>query len=132
MLKEKCIICDHIYKDFHKKDYFKSYDLMKKLVETNEFTFVAGSCPLNDLYKHLDIEDLYTIEHYFKCKCGRYFYTGCCIRGTPILKVMNTLPKKIEKTISGRYGTYFNVNKNFTSKFKNFINFIFKEKNQRR
>jgi hypothetical protein len=80
---------------------------MKELVESGKITFFAGSCPLDELEKHLDAEDLYTIEHYFRCKCGSYYYTGYCIRGGPILRVLNALPKNFSTTISGHFGMYF-------------------------
>lgn len=80
---------------------------MRELVKKEDITFYAGSCPLDELEKHLDLEDLYTIEHYFKCQCGMYYYTGFCIRGMPILRANEIPPKNIAKTISGHYGELF-------------------------
>lgn len=129
MILKKCVLCDRISNDFQPKrpcthaEYMGAFVLMRNLVKTGDIVFLAGSCPLDELEKYLEIEDLYTIEHYFKCRCGKIYYTGCCIRGRSILDVVNSLPVNIKITISGRYGSYFEE----TAKTGSFIKKLFKK-----
>lgn len=105
--KRECKVCVSFKSNFHQKEYIEGFTLMRDLVNRGEITFYAGSCPLNDLERHLDIEDLYTIEHYFKCRCGTFYYTGYCVRGRPILRSNEKPTKSLAKTISGHYGELF-------------------------
>jgi len=103
----KCEVCNPYRSCFTQMKYLDGFNLMRSQVENGKLVFYAGSCPLNELEKHLESEDLYTIEHYFKCKCGRYYYTGYCIRGNPVLKSNEKPTKGVFKNLSGRYGEYF-------------------------
>ncbi|MEO3944274.1 hypothetical protein [Gorillibacterium sp. CAU 1737] len=104
--KKTCSTCESYSDDFLTLDYSRAFSLMKQLVEQGAVTFYAGSCPLDTLEVHLEREDLFTIQHYFKCGCGRFYFTGYCVRGRPIVKILDSLPDNL-LTLSGHYGAYF-------------------------
>ncbi|MBM6616337.1 hypothetical protein [Bacillus suaedaesalsae] len=118
MKNSKCERCNSIGLDFKKRNYLEAFQLMREHAKQGNLTFVAGSCPLDNLEEHIETEDLYTIDHYFSCSCGQVFYTGFCIRGLPTLRLYDSLPKGFDKTISGRYGIFFEKEKPRTWFFK--------------
>ncbi|MEL7603171.1 MAG: hypothetical protein AAGU77_08440 [Bacillota bacterium] len=102
-----CTICGSIIKYFrphneHEEnwlnhrdafcDYRAAVSALRQLVENEEVEFLAGNCPLSDIEEHIEREDLYTINHYFRCKCGQIYYLGFCCRGMPLCQLSDTVP----------------------------------------
>ena len=94
-----CDICKEILPFFHShddrmeayNDYQSAYRVLRRMCINNEMEFVAGDCPLEDIEKHIELEDLYTISHYFRCKCGKIFFVGFCCRGMPICTIEDSI-----------------------------------------
>lgn len=105
IFEKNCDNCKEIFNGYEERGY-NNYKLLRDLVKKGEFSFIAGSCHLDDIEYHMEREDLYTIEHYFGCKCGLIYYTGFCVRGRPIVKIIEKLPKSICKIMSGHYGIF--------------------------
>ena len=111
-----CKVCDNISKKFpldasnHSSafnDYIWAYKTLRQKVQKGYIEFLAGDCPLNDIEKHIDVEDLYTMYHYFKCKCNKIFFVGFCCRGMPLGKIISKLPDNIAEISNGHFGTYY-------------------------
>jgi len=83
--------------------------LLKAAEEQNEIQLIAGDCPIDEVFAHMEQEEHYTISHYFQCKfCSKYFFIGACIRGYPIYKILDALEnERIESMLWGRCGLWF-------------------------
>ena len=79
-------------------------------MEKNEvIELYAGDCQLSDTLSVLYEEKHYTVCHYLKCReCGKVFFIGACIRGTPIYKKIDDIDREhLDKLLWGKQGTMF-------------------------
>lgn len=83
--------------------------LLGKMEEQGRIVLAAGDCPIDETASVLNSEMHYTVVHYFQCnECGKYFFIGACIRGTPIFDSLEYLePEKINRQVWGKLGTFF-------------------------
>ena len=108
-----CDVCKPILQYFHShdshseafKDYFSALKNLRDMSFAEVIEFVAGDCKLTDIEKHIEREDMYTIKHYFRCKCNQIFFVGYCCRGWPICKIVDEIPTT-ENYWDGKIGSY--------------------------
>lgn len=103
-----CNNCEDIFKGYNGPS-INEYDVFKRLralTLQGDIELLAGSCPLSDFERHMDKEDLYIIEYYFKCQCGLIYYVGFCVRGKPVARILIELPDHVKNNTSGRYGRF--------------------------
>ena len=94
-------------------DYVGNLYKMDELEKQGILELYAGDTPIEDVKRHLKIEDRYTITHYYKCqKCGKTFFIGFCCRGSYIFKVREDSIDNVDfnDIFDGKdkLGTYFN------------------------
>ena len=97
-----CGTCEQLLSFFHRdaqkdhseayKNYISAVKALCELTFTRKIEFIAGDCLLGDIEKCIASEKLFSVNHYFRCKCGRIFYVGYCIRGTPICEIVRYIP----------------------------------------
>lgn len=103
-----CGICTPLKSKPELADYFKTIKKWKEYVLNGKFEFIAGDCPLEDIEEHFYNEDLYTIMHYFKCECGKFYRAGACIRSTvPIVEEIDAISKDLEKRFLGKFAQLY-------------------------
>jgi hypothetical protein len=118
--KRRCEKCDFIsgvfeltnseksINDINKHRNFRPiFFLLKHFEEWGEIELYAGDCTTKE-FDETDTETHFTWCFYFKCKaCGKYFFIGACIRGTPIYRIHDKLTDKDLQILWGKSGTYF-------------------------
>ncbi len=82
-----CHICRKYRTEIGDDNCMQFFDELVVDVEAGRIFRLDGSCELNEVYGHLDREDLYAITQKFRCSCGSYIKWGVCIRGKPLLEV---------------------------------------------
>ena len=95
-----CNVCEQILPYFRShdnhseafKDYLSAVNNLRKMSFGEKIEFIAGDCELIDIEKHIEREDMYTIKHYFRCKCDKIFFVGFCCRGMPICEIVDEIP----------------------------------------
>lgn len=99
-----CKLCDDLAarfplnsKDHNRagKDYFWAFQTLRERMMLGTLEYLAGNCPPEDIEKHIDKEDLYTMRHYFRCSCGKIFFIGYCCRGMPLGQIVDELPANL-------------------------------------
>ena len=104
LLLECCPICFRLPRKPKAEDYFEVISEWASHVDSGRFRLIAGDCPLADIGGHIEREDLFAIEHYFQCECGRYYHSGICIRSsTPILEMLVELPGDFRARFAGKF-----------------------------
>lgn len=109
---ETCTTCrkiENLINSPERGNYTKNIEILN-----TELTLYAGNALIENLEKHLDIQDRYAISHYYKCeKCNRYYHIGICFYGSYKFEEVSAdyvETINFEKTFSGtdNIGTYFN------------------------
>lgn len=76
-------------------------------MKRKQLAIYAGDCPFDEMLKVLAEEKHYTTCFYLRCsECGKIYFFGACIRGTPIYKHIEDIKKKIDNIIWGNEGIY--------------------------
>ena len=90
------------------RNFTPTFFLLKHFEKWGDIELYAGDCTTKEFDETEDKETHYTWCFYFKCKtCGKYFFIGACIRGTPIYKIYDKLTSEDLRILWGKSGTYF-------------------------
>lgn len=85
------------------------HSLLSTLVERKRLEIYAGDCHIKDMLDILEEDKQFTVCFYLRCpECGKIYFFGACVRGTPIYKYIKDITKeKIDNMIWGKEGIYF-------------------------
>ena len=109
---KNCDIVDSSFKGASSNPHFNLapiHSLLSVLVKRKQLEIYAGDCPFDDMLEVLEEEKHDTVCFYLRCsKCGKIYFLGAYIRGTPIYKYVEDIKKeKIDNMIWGNKGVYY-------------------------
>ena len=109
---KNCDIVDSSFKGANSNPHLNLapiHSLLSVLVKRKQLEIYAGDCPFDDMLEVLEEEKHYTVCFYLRCsECGKIYFFGACIRGTPIYKYIEDIKKeKIDNMIWGNEGVYY-------------------------
>jgi len=110
---KNCDIVDSSFKGACSNPHFNLtplHSLLSVLVENSRLEIYAGDCVFDDMLEVLCKEEHYTVSFYLRCsQCGKIYFFGACIRGTPIYKYIKDIKKEnIDNVVWGKMGVYYN------------------------
>lgn len=117
--KTKCGECDFISGVFKLTDSVENdnkhqvhhpvFLMLRHFERYGRIELYAGDCTTKEFVEREDWEDHFTWCFYFRCKtCGKYFFIGMCIRGTPGFRIQDTVTDTDLRILWGKEGAYFN------------------------
>lgn len=82
------------------KVYKLAYETLRNAAQMHTLDFLAGDCPLHDIEKHIELEDLNTMSHYFKCnKCRKIYLSGFVAGECLLVKFLINYPLIYSKSV---------------------------------